>query len=418
MTAALCAVAYLPSLGLPFISDDYLQIMLGRKYGPVESWSSLAGDALYRCRATSIVLTWWLEQWFGAHALIFKLVSLGIHIFNTWLVFALGVWKPVGWRLSAVAAAFFAIYEGHQEAVIWFAAVPELLVFFFSLASLLVWVLWIQDSCKGWLKPTGALLLFLLALLSKEPAVVLPALFLLTALVHRDQWRPIFSAFMVMIAVAGIYTFLIFAAKTNHLHFNDGTFSLAAPFLLTLANSTIRMLWFWGALSLMVILLIRPQQWRVILAVAGAWVLITFLPYSFLTYMTRVPSRHTYFASAALSIVVGLAFLTLLDRFRQQRRWLSALLVTMVIAHNCGYLWIKKQDQYLARAEPTQRLIQLGRSHTGPIRVRCFPYGGEVAVTALQVQTGRQASEVIIGEDAGDGGSKDTVTDFCYDRMP
>src|SRR6266511_3272483 len=134
--AGLAFLAYLRALGLPFISDDYVQIHFAREYGPVSGWAALSLDPLYRCRATSLLLTHWTECLFGLNPLAFRLSSLLLHIANCWLVLALGFWKPIGWRLAWFASAFFAINEGHQEAVIWYAALPELLVFFFALLCL------------------------------------------------------------------------------------------------------------------------------------------------------------------------------------------------------------------------------------------------------------------------------------------
>ena len=139
--------------------------------------------SLYRCRATSIVLTYWTERFFGLAPLVYNLSSVLLHIFNTWLVFALGMWRPIGWRVSALAAAFFAVYEGHQEAVIWYAAIPELLVFFFSLVSLLLWMLWIRTGRR--LYAAGSFFAFLLALLSKEPGVAVVPLLLLPVWTER-----------------------------------------------------------------------------------------------------------------------------------------------------------------------------------------------------------------------------------------
>jgi len=116
-TALLCLLAYSRALTLPLISDDYLQIQLGRDYGPMSNWHNLAADALYRWRATSILITYWTERLFGIGPLTLNISSLLVHILNTWLVLALGYWRVIGWRLSAIAAGFFAIYEGHQEAV-------------------------------------------------------------------------------------------------------------------------------------------------------------------------------------------------------------------------------------------------------------------------------------------------------------
>jgi hypothetical protein len=57
------------------------------------------------------------------------------------LVFAMGVWRPIGWRVSALAACYFAVSQRHHEAVIWYAALPELLVFFFCILSFLAGVM-------------------------------------------------------------------------------------------------------------------------------------------------------------------------------------------------------------------------------------------------------------------------------------
>jgi hypothetical protein len=170
----LAVLAYLPAQFLPLISDDYEQIMVSRKYGSIDHWDDLFRDPLYRCRSVSIVLTWWLEKLFGVSPLALNLFSLALHIFNTFLVAALGLWPRIGWRISLPAAAFFAIAEGHQEAVIWYAALPELNVFTFTMAAFLLWVFWLERG--GWGYYTGALAAFVLALLSKETAAALVGL--------------------------------------------------------------------------------------------------------------------------------------------------------------------------------------------------------------------------------------------------
>ena len=96
--AALCLLAYWRFLSLPFVSDDYLAIKLGREYAAPGGWSKLASDALYRCRATSIVLTYWIDGFFGLNSTAYNSCSLILHILNTWLVFTLGFWRPIGWR--------------------------------------------------------------------------------------------------------------------------------------------------------------------------------------------------------------------------------------------------------------------------------------------------------------------------------
>jgi hypothetical protein len=383
--AVLCVVPYLRALGLPYISDDYLQVWLGRHYGPVAAWPDLAGDALYRCRATSIVLTYWTERFFGLTPLAYNLSSLLLHIFNTWLVFALGMWRPIGWRVSAVAAAFFAIYEGHQEAVIWYAAIPELLVFFFSLASLLLWMLWLRSSRR--LYAAGSFFLFLLALLSKEPGVAVVPLLLLPVWTERVPLRRWLGPWLAFAATAGAYTLMTFAGKDGHQHFHDGTFSLSAPVALVMANSMARMMWIWGLAALAAVAAWRVRRWRGLLLLALGWGIITLLPYSFLTYMPRVPSRHTYFASAALGWIVAAGLLTVMERWRRSA---VVALMALMLVHNSAWIWTRKQHQFLERAAPTENFLSFVRENKGEIYVHCFPYHDSLAVIAAEVALKRE----------------------------
>ncbi len=390
-------MAYLPAQFLPFISDDYIQIALAREYGPVSGWAALAADPLYRSRATSLVLTWWTERVFGADPLVFNLSSLLLHILNSWLVLALGFWRVIGWRTAAVAAVFWAVYEGHQEAVIWYAALPEQLVFFFTLSSLLLWLRWLERGRRGggwW----GSLVCFVLALASKESGVMLAAVLPLTLVFHAERRRAARLAWIPHAALAALYAGLIFAASGQHGHFHDGTFSLQAPFALTITNSIGRMLWFWGLLSLIALAVTKARARWPLAAAAGVWAVMALAPYSFLTYMPRVPSRHTYLASVGLALVVAAAFLTCAGRWR---RWAPAALAAVILLHNWGYLWIRKQAQYVERAEPTEHLVRYARGVPGPIFVECFPYAPEIAVRALELHGVKSRREVVFDHDIG-----------------
>lgn len=378
--AALAVLPYLPVLSQPFISDDYLQIWLGRKYGPVSGWEALASDALYRARAVSLVMTYWTERLFGFTPLPFYVSSILLHIVNSWLVFWLGRRLGLGRRAAIAAAAFFALYEGHQEAVMWYAALPELTVFAFVVLSLLLWVRF-EDSGRrvAWL--AASLAAFVLAMLSKESAVAAVALL---PLVARERRRML--AWVLPYAIlAAAYTVATFAAQSSHQHFHDGTFSLSAPVLLTLANSFWRLFWFWGLLALVVLAVWRAwAPWRVVL-LSAAWIVITLLPYSFLTYMTRVPSRHTYLASAGVAWIVGVAFVVFVSRVRTVSRFPVHALVLAAVLHNCGYVWVKKRAQFQERAAPTEALVALARETRGAIHIRCFPYNFQLASLAVEM---------------------------------
>lgn len=140
LLALLAALAYLPTPTQPLLEDDFLNIGQAQAYGPVSGWPQMAADGVFRLRATSYWFMYGLNTVFGMYAPPYYIANILLHILNTWLVFALGCWRPLGYRLTAWAAAFFAVYEGHQEAVMWFSACNELLQFFFGVTALLCWI--------------------------------------------------------------------------------------------------------------------------------------------------------------------------------------------------------------------------------------------------------------------------------------
>jgi hypothetical protein len=379
---ALGLLAYARALLLPFISDDYIQITLARRFGAVSGWADLAQDALYRCRATSLLLSYWTEQWLGLNPLIYNLQSLLLHLVNCLLVAGLGIWQRIGWRLSFASAAVFAVMEGHQEAVIWYAALPELLVFLFAMAALLAWIRWLHNGRAVWL--ALSLLCFLLALLSKESGVITVPLMALAAWDHRDRRLPAATWIAAFGLISLAYFWAGFVNRAEHLHYSDGTFSLAAPFPLVLANSLWRLLWVWGFLAIALLGWQGRQILRRMGPTALLWMVAALLPYSFLTYMTRVPSRHTYWASVAAAWLIAAALLLAWERAWAQRR-VAVAIAAVFLLQQTSYLWIKKHHQYQVRALPTEELLRLSKTHTGPVHLKCFDYSPWVAQAALEI---------------------------------
>jgi len=399
----LCLAAYGRSLALPLIADDYIQISLARHWGPVDGWLDLLRDPLYRCRATSLVMTYWTERLFGIQPWAFNASSLAIHFLNCLLVFALGFWRRIGWSVSALAAGVFAVHHGHQEAVIWYAALPELLVFTFVLLSLLCWLAWLERRDGRFY--AAAAFCFLLALLSKESGVILVPLMALLAWVERRDWKTVAWSLPMALAAAA-YFGAAYLARHTHLHFNDGTFSLTAPVWQILPRSMARLLWVAGVLSLAVLAWARAWRWLPLAVGAVIWSAITFLPYSFLTYMPFVPSRHTYLASVGLACLVAAGILTLAER---APRWSYAAAAVLVVAQ-VSYLWTKKHQQYAERAAPTQRLLEFARDYPREtLHLGCFAYGPEVAEAALEIELGKR---IRVARAAG-GGPRER--EFCFE---
>src|SRR5262245_64695604 len=141
----------------------------------------MANDSVQRVRATSFIFMYGIYRIFGLGPVAFYTANLILHIINCWLVFASGRWRAVGYRVSFWAAAFFAVYEGHSEAIMWSSACNELLLFFFGFLSFIFWLIFLEreKARLRWL--ALSFLFFLPSLLSKESAVIFVALFALPA---------------------------------------------------------------------------------------------------------------------------------------------------------------------------------------------------------------------------------------------
>lgn len=385
---AFCAVlAYLPTLRQPLLEDDYPNLAIAQTYGAPHAWRQLAGS-VFRLRATSEWLMKFAYDAFGMHPAPYYAVTITLHVLCTWLVYALGAWPPVGYRISAWAALFFAVYEGHQEAVMWFSACNELLQFLFGVGAVVCWLHFQRNGRWYWF--AGMLAGLALALISKESAAVIVGLMLLTS-----SRRPV--PLIVPGLLAAGCALSVYLTRQSSFRFQDGSFSLHAPFWRILPENMARLFWFWGLLGL-------AAAWRhPAVRRAVLWAAIALLPYSFLTYSARVPSRQLYLASAGVAIVVGSGL--------HVHRRIAAVACALLLIHNIGYLWIRKRAQFLERAEPTQQLIALAKNTTRPVYVQCFPRPGLIAEEAVHLAAGRSPGDVIW--DATEARRRDAVT-FCY----
>ncbi len=196
--ALLAIVAYLPTLRQPLLEDDYPNIAEAHALG-----LHILTDPIFGLRSTSFLLLDGMYRLFGIAAAPYYCVVIALHVLNTWLVFGLGYWNRIGYRVAAWAAAFFAVYEGHQEAIMWVSAVSELLLFLFGVGAMLLWLRFLYQ--RRWISYAAALLAFAAALYSKESAYVVVPLLALPLLFDRALRRSALwlLPFALLAALAG-----------------------------------------------------------------------------------------------------------------------------------------------------------------------------------------------------------------------
>lgn len=390
----LCTLPYWRALTLPSISDTYVQVWLGRHYGPISQLPALAADALYRCRATSIWLTAITDSIFGFSEPILHIESLLLHLFNVCLIAALGRWQRLGFHLSIPAALLWGLNERHHEAVMWYAALPEQLVFFFVLLTVLLWLEWWQNSkiLFYW----ASLASFILALLSKESAVAACALIALPLIFEPQRYRQFLRAVSPFFLLSLTYFAFNVLDRSSNLHWNDGTFRIGWHFLPVLFNSTARLFSIWGLAAIALLVYNRKiVDWRIVYF-ALAWIPICLAPYVFIAYMPRVPSRHVYLASLGVALLISVAVRPLLER-----RTITIALLALYLVSNTSYIWFYKHNQFVERANVTEHLIRDARllntaNDPHALQVSCFPLAPEIAVLALSHHLGLAESSISV----------------------
>jgi hypothetical protein len=166
-------------------------------------------------------------------------------------------------------------------------------------------------------------------------------------------------------------------------------------------------LWVWGWIAGLWIWFRGDAKQREAALRALVWIALALTPYIFVTYTTQIPSRQTYLATVGLSVLVGLA------RESVTRRSAVAALAAVMVVHNVGILWVRKRAQFLDRAVPTERLMELARSTPGPIWVQCFPRTDWIAKEAVRLGAGRSPETDLVWTEA-EARERGAAAVFCY----
>ena len=150
--------------------------------------------------------------------------QLALHVCNVLLTFALlRKWTGRG-EVALLAAALFAVHPVHVETVTWLSARKDLLMTFFSLASLLSFEKFFSQARRRWVALSAVL--FMCAMLSKPSAVLLPMVMALRmTAVMEGAWRRLFMLWPHAL-VAGVTVAIGIAGKSHLLGLQNPLVSL------------------------------------------------------------------------------------------------------------------------------------------------------------------------------------------------
>ncbi|MFT3916400.1 MAG: tetratricopeptide repeat protein [Anaeromyxobacteraceae bacterium] len=219
---ALSLALYLPSLGHGFVWDDQAQVVANRW---LSGWGHLpeifgggvwdfdqAGTSNYY-RPLMHVAYLAVGQAFGRVAWAYHLLNVLVNAAVPLAVLALGRALREGDRTAAPDAALaagvlFAVHPVHSEAVLWIAALPELLATAFALLALLAYVRALRPGGRAapWLGAAA----YLAGGLSKEVVLPLPLVLLAAEalLAPMDRWSRRVVRLAPFALAAGLYLVL------------------------------------------------------------------------------------------------------------------------------------------------------------------------------------------------------------------
>jgi hypothetical protein len=122
---------------------------------------------------------------FGLNPVAFHLVSLSVHIFNSLLVYA--VLRELRYRPFAclAGALFYGVNSSLFISVYWISAITESGMAMFYLLSVLFFIRFLRD--KGSFNYVLSFAMFIGALMSKESAITIPAIFILIHFYLKDK---------------------------------------------------------------------------------------------------------------------------------------------------------------------------------------------------------------------------------------
>ncbi len=187
----IAAGVYSNALSGEFVLDDSLQITNNPLLRDSRHfWTALTSDIwAFRGSAGQVSSHYWRPAlvllWMG-ESRAFGLQPVGWHAVNILLhgavlvvVYGLMRRLPVARPLAAAVVLIFAVHPVHVESVTWVSGSSDMLLAISIIGSL--WFLLGAVSARGWLNWAGAVACYVGAVMSKETAVVFPALALLVA---------------------------------------------------------------------------------------------------------------------------------------------------------------------------------------------------------------------------------------------
>ena len=387
---AAVAACYYHTVDYPFLNWDDYGLIRDNPHNKSLEWSSLrillnpletGSVKILRDFSYALDFHFWGESTVGFH-----LVNLIFYVITCLLVFSfLREFLGSGWG-ALLGTLFFALHPTHVESVTWLTARKEPLCATFFLASFLIYIrrarVGMPRRRRYW---ALAFVLFLLALISKETAVVLPAMLVAYELAFgpRTPAPPgifrrclptlpfflvglLFTAFVIYVSQANgvLKSPHGGSLTTNMLSALVGPFEglrllfvpvdLSARYVNLYVNDPLSLPIILAVLCVIGLLFVVWDNWKRsrILSFAIGWYFLALAPVcNVIPISTLIADRYFFLPSIAVALVMGLGVQKALAwsaRPHPRRAWRRAAVVCPtvlilgllgVLSHQRNYIW-------------------------------------------------------------------------------
>lgn len=245
---------------------------------------------------------------FGEQAAAYYWTNIGIHAVNAVLVFVLLRGFGCGRAVATLSALLFGVGAPHWVATALVAARPEGLVTAFVLGTLIAFQRWKASGSKAWYG--GMIALFVLAMASKETAVVIaPLMVIVEWLFCRRVTLRGQEPIWIMAGLGGLAMFANSRIATEwsesfgigvHMvpQIESGLVQIWAP---VVVGESFRWLWVAPAAALVAAVAAGNRYQRL----GAAWLLLTLLPYTLGHKYGTIAPRYMYLASVGAQLLVA-----------------------------------------------------------------------------------------------------------------
>ena len=216
----LTVIVYAFSWWNEFISDDIAGIALNPSLG--NFWKQAATMNINNIVYSIIYVI------FGPTPFWFHINNTITHVATIFLVYAVTWLISADKRISRITSLIFALHPLETEGVTWISGYPYTIYTFFSLATVIVFILVDKKIIRHiWIWSTA--LLFLLALRSSEKAIVVPGILALYLVVFsKVTFRKLFSLIPTA-GVAAVYVVFLFFNLFKRIEYINPAYQTGEP---------------------------------------------------------------------------------------------------------------------------------------------------------------------------------------------